>query len=128
MEAALIEQANARGPVPGFTDAASRIELPPEIDRTKAKIFRPLRVGDLILQHRVVHSGLGRSRSAFGVESPLAAKYFAQRTTPGSLVISQATGVSAESAAWQWAASLDNSTQQNALSHVIQEVHEKGGY
>jgi 2,4-dienoyl-CoA reductase-like NADH-dependent reductase (Old Yellow Enzyme family) len=118
MEAALIEQANTRGPVPGFTDAASRIELPPEIDRTKAKIFRPLRVGDLILQHRVVHPGLGRSRSAFGAESPLAAKYFAQRTTPGSLMISQATGVSAESAAWQWAASLDNSTQQNALSHV----------
>lgn len=37
-------------------------------------------------------------------------------------------GVSAESAAWQWAASLDNLTQQAALSRVIQAVHDKGGY
>jgi 2,4-dienoyl-CoA reductase-like NADH-dependent reductase (Old Yellow Enzyme family) len=124
----LIAQASARSPVTGFTDMADAVELPPEIDRAKAKIFQPLRVGDLNLQHRIVHPALGRSRSAYGAETPLEAKYFAQRTKPGSLMISQATGVSAESAAWQWAASLDNATQQAALSRVIQAVHEKGGF
>jgi 2,4-dienoyl-CoA reductase-like NADH-dependent reductase (Old Yellow Enzyme family) len=58
----------------------------------------------------------------------LAAKYFAQRTTPGSLVISQATGVSADAVAWQWAASLHNDTQQAALVPVIQAVHDRGGF
>jgi 2,4-dienoyl-CoA reductase-like NADH-dependent reductase (Old Yellow Enzyme family) len=125
---ALIAQVKARGPATGFTDTADDVELPPGVDRATAKIFRPLRVGDLTLQHRVVHPGLGRCRSANGAESPLAAKYFAQRTRPGSLMISQATGVSAESVAWQWAANLDNATQQAALSRVIQAVHDKGGY
>jgi 2,4-dienoyl-CoA reductase-like NADH-dependent reductase (Old Yellow Enzyme family) len=128
MAEVLIDQIKARGPVLGFTDTANDVALPSEIDRKKAKIFHPLRVGDLTIQHRVVHPALGRSRSAYGAESPLAIKYFAQRTTPGSLMISQATGVSAESAAWQWAASLDNATQQAALSRVIQAVHDKEGH
>ncbi|CEL11162.1 Putative 12-oxophytodienoate reductase [Aspergillus calidoustus] len=62
------------------------------------------------------------------MESPLAAKYFSQRTTPGSLIISQATGVGAEWAAWPWAAGLDTPEQQQALSRTIRAVHEKSGY
>jgi 2,4-dienoyl-CoA reductase-like NADH-dependent reductase (Old Yellow Enzyme family) len=123
---ALLEQAKTRAPVTGF--AANDVELPPGLDRAKAKLLLPLRVGDLTLQHRIVHPALGRSRSAYGAETPLAAKYFSERTTPRGLLISQATGVSAESVAWQWAASLDNDTQQAALSRVIQAVHDKEGY
>ena len=125
----LVSQANARGPTSGFTDTPDdHDELPPEIDRAQAKIFAPLQVGDLTLQHRVVHAALGRSRSANATESPLAAKYFSQRTTPGSLMISQATGVAAEWAAWPWAVGLHNADQQAALSRTIRAVHEKGGY
>jgi 2,4-dienoyl-CoA reductase-like NADH-dependent reductase (Old Yellow Enzyme family) len=125
---ALQTQASARGSAAGFVDSFLDTAALPGIEREKAKIFTPLRVGNLSLQHRVVHPAMGRSRSVHGAESPLAAEYFAQRTTPGSLIISQATGVSAESVAWPWAASLHNSAQQSALSHVIQAVHGKGGY
>ncbi|PMD29848.1 12-oxophytodienoate reductase [Hyaloscypha variabilis F] len=126
--AALVAQANARGSTSAFADMLVEAKLPTDVDRAKAKIFQPLRLGSLSLQHRIVHPGLGRSRSDFGAESPLAAKYFAQRTTPGSLVISQATGVSADAVAWQWAASLYNDTQQAALVPVIQAVHDRGGF
>lgn len=125
---ALIAQANARSSVSAFANSTVETELPTDIDRANAKIFHPLRVGSLTLQHRIVHPGLGRSRSDFGAESPLAAKYFAQRTAPGSLLISQATGVSADAVAWQWAASLHNDTQQAALVPVIQAVHDQGGF
>lgn len=126
--AALQTQASARGSASGFVDTFLDTAALPGIERRNAKIFTPLRVGSLSLQHRVVHPAMGRSRSVHGAESPLAARYFAQRTTPGSLIISQATGISAESVAWPWAASLHNSIQQSALSEVIQAVHEKGGF
>ncbi|KAJ5209100.1 hypothetical protein N7449_003479 [Penicillium cf. viridicatum] len=126
----LIAQANARGPTSGFTDVADEddVELPPDVERAQAKIFSPLRVGDLTLQHRVIHAALGRSRSANSMESPLAAKYFSQRTTPGSLIISQATTIGAEWAAWPWGAGLDTPEQQQAVYRTIRAVHEKSGY
>ena len=123
-----LAQALARGSTIAFADTGVDTEVLPDIDRTNAKIFTPLRVGDLTLQHRIVHPALGRFRSAYGAESPLAARYFAERTIPGSLIISQATGISAESVAWPFAASLHNDTQQSALSSVIKAVHGKGGY
>ncbi|KAL6229161.1 hypothetical protein BDW75DRAFT_245984 [Aspergillus navahoensis] len=126
----LVAQANARGPTTGMTDntADDLIELPSSIDRETAKIFTPLKVGSLLLQHRVIHAALGRSRSANAIESPLAAEYFVQRTTPGALIISQATGVAAEWAAWPWAVSLESEDQRNAAARTIQAVHERGGY
>ncbi|KIX93456.1 uncharacterized protein Z520_10876 [Fonsecaea multimorphosa CBS 102226] len=88
----LIASLNARGPTSGFTDVPDNDEsLPDDFQREKAKLFNPLKVGAFNLRHRIVHAALGRSRSAFATESPLAAEYFRQRTTPGSLVISQAT-------------------------------------
>jgi 2,4-dienoyl-CoA reductase-like NADH-dependent reductase (Old Yellow Enzyme family) len=124
----LIAQVKARGTASAFADTVAEAKLPTNIDRAKAKIFHPLRLGKLTLQHRIVHPALGRSRSDLGAESPLAAKYFRQRATPGSLVISQATGVSAGAVAWQWAASLHNDTQKAALVPVIQAVHDQGGF
>ncbi|KAK5061598.1 hypothetical protein LTR84_008142 [Exophiala bonariae] len=124
----LQKQANARGSAGGFSDAALDVSPIPGIERENAKIFTPLRIGDLRLQHRVFHPAMGRSRSINGAESPLAKEYFSQRTTAGSLMISQATGITADSVAWPWAASLHNSAQQAALVPIIKAVHENGGY
>jgi 2,4-dienoyl-CoA reductase-like NADH-dependent reductase (Old Yellow Enzyme family) len=117
-----------RHPTAGFTDIPENdVELPAGFDREKAKIFTPLQVGPFLLNHRIVHSALGRSRSAHGIESPHAAEYFRQRTTPGSLIISQATSVSLECIPWPWSVALHTPTQIQALSRTIAAVHEKGG-
>ncbi|KAF5616776.1 thiol-specific monooxygenase [Fusarium tjaetaba] len=126
---ALVAKANARGPTTGFTDVDDNAEpLPAGFDTKNAKIFTPLKVGDLTLQHRVVHAALGRSRAAHSTESPLAVKYFEQRTTPGALMISQATGVSLKSKAWPWSATLETKEHQAAVADIIQVVHKKGGF
>jgi 2,4-dienoyl-CoA reductase-like NADH-dependent reductase (Old Yellow Enzyme family) len=126
---ALVAKANARGPTTGFTDVDDDAEqLPTGFDTENAKVFTPLKIGDLTLQHRVVHAALGRSRSAHSAESPLAVKYFEQRTTQGALMISQATGISLKSKAWPWSATLETKEHQAAVNDIIQAVHKKGGY
>ncbi|KAH7149170.1 NADH:flavin oxidoreductase/NADH oxidase, partial [Dactylonectria estremocensis] len=127
----LVAQANARGPTSGFTDVPDGdvTSLSSGIDLETAAIFKPLKVGNLVLKHRLVHAALGRSRSANATESPLAAEYFRQRTTPGALMISQATGVgSPEWNAWPWAVGLKSEGQVNALRKTIDAVHSEGGF
>ncbi|KAM5378087.1 hypothetical protein ACJZ2D_004545 [Fusarium nematophilum] len=115
-----VAKANARGPTSGLTDVSDDAhEFPPGFDTASAAIFKPLKFGDLTLNHRVVHAALGRARSANATESSLAGTYFEQRTTPGALMISQATGVSLESLAWPWAVGLDTVAQKKALAHTI---------
>ncbi|KAF9767955.1 hypothetical protein IL306_014807 [Fusarium sp. DS 682] len=127
----LVAQANARGPTSGFTDETDEevSSVLTGLDLKAATIFKPLKVGDLELQHRVVHAALGRSRSANSIESPLAIEYFSQRTTPGGLIISEATGVGPpEWNAWPWSAGLRNEQQINIVKKIISAVHEKGGF
>lgn len=124
----LIAKANARGPTSGFTDVPDdEVQLPAEFDRKAAKLFTPLKVGAFELRHRIIHAALGRSRSANGIESPLAATYFAQRATPGALIISQATGVNPQFTPWAFAAELDAEANIKALRSTIDAVHAKGG-
>ncbi|KAH6670305.1 12-oxophytodienoate reductase [Plectosphaerella plurivora] len=125
----LVAKANARGPTSGFTDVSDADEAYPEgFDPSKAKILTPLKVGDLILQHRIVHAALGRSRCANHTETPLAVEYFRQRTTPGALMVSQATGTSIACMGWPWGLAVEGPKRLAAVAKVIDVVHEKGGY
>lgn len=124
----LVAQANSRGPTSGFTDVDDdQVQLPKGFDRLNAKLFTPLRVGPFTLSYRIIHAALGRSRSFNGQESPHAAAYFSHRTTPGSLIISQATGVRSEFAAWPFSVELQTEGQIKALQRTIDAVHDKGG-
>ncbi|RMD39492.1 hypothetical protein DV735_g5639, partial [Chaetothyriales sp. CBS 134920] len=124
----IVASANARGPTSGFTDVDDEaVQLPPDYDRLGSKVFKPLRVGDFTLQHRIVHAALGRSRAVHGQESPLAVKYFEQRATPGGLLISQATGGKPEWSAWPFSASIHSEAQIQAVSRIVEVVHKKGG-
>ncbi|KAH7903352.1 hypothetical protein BJ138DRAFT_160906, partial [Hygrophoropsis aurantiaca] len=59
-------------------------------------LFQPIKVGDLALQHRVVLAPLTRCRAYDShVPGPQAATYYAQRaSTPGTLLITEATYIS----------------------------------
>ena len=60
------------------------------------RLFSSLPVGDLKLSHRVVMAPLTRMRSSQpgDIPNPLNAEYYAQRATPGGLLISEATQIS----------------------------------
>ncbi|KAK5043444.1 hypothetical protein LTR84_011980 [Exophiala bonariae] len=125
----MVAKTNARGPTSGFTDVSDDdVQLPPGYDRAGSTVFQPLKVGAFTLQHRIVHAALGRSRSVNGQESPLAATYFAQRATPGGLLISQATGGKPEWMAWPFSASLHSEAQVQAVARIVEAVHDKGAF
>lgn len=57
------------------------------------KLFKPVRVGELTLGHRIVLAPLTRYRANHAhVHGDLAVQYYTQRaSTPGTLLISEAT-------------------------------------
>ncbi|KII83261.1 hypothetical protein PLICRDRAFT_452830 [Plicaturopsis crispa FD-325 SS-3] len=63
-----------------------------------SKLFQPTTVGGLPLAHRVVFAPCGRCRAdSAHVPSPLAPEYYSQRgSTPGTLIIAEATVISPE--------------------------------
>ena len=67
-----------------------------------SKLFQPIRVGDLKLKHRVVLAPLTRSRATGShAPGPLAAEYYSQRaSTPGTLLVTEATLVAAKAGSY----------------------------
>lgn len=63
-----------------------------------SKLFQTTKVGNVTLDHRVVMAPLTRFRANdFHVPSVLAAEYYTQRgSTPGTLLVSEATFISAK--------------------------------
>jgi 12-oxophytodienoic acid reductase len=59
-------------------------------------IFEPVTIGALKLAHRVVMAPLTRCRALGEVPCAAAAEYYAQRATPGGLLIAEGTLVSPE--------------------------------
>ncbi|KAJ6495318.1 NADH:flavin oxidoreductase/NADH oxidase [Mycena sanguinolenta] len=78
-----------------------------------SKLFQPVLVGDIELSHRIVYAPTTRLRAdANHVPLPLVAEYYQQRaSTPGSLLISEATFIAPQ-----------------AGFHVADAVHAKGAY
>ena len=70
---------------------------------SQQKLFTPVKVGDVTLQHRVVMAPLTRFRATKAhVPTPLMAEYYAQRaSTPGTLIIAEATPISPQAGGYR---------------------------
>lgn len=68
------------------------------------KLFQPIKVGRVMLQHRVVHPPLTRNRADKNhVVGDDVTKYYATRATvPGTLIITEATYVTARDSGMHW--------------------------
>ncbi|KAI9097044.1 NADH:flavin oxidoreductase/NADH oxidase [Phlyctochytrium arcticum] len=91
-------------------------------------LFSPLQVGNLTLKHRVVMGPLTRSRSPKEIANDLNAEYYAQRATPGGLIISEGTSCSATAAGYADVPGLMTEAQAKAWKKSTDAVHAKGGY
>jgi N-ethylmaleimide reductase len=93
------------------------------------KLFTPLALGPLMLRHRVVMAPLTRMRaSAQGkVPTELNAQYYAQRATPGGLLIAEATPVSWQGHGHPNVPGIHTPTQVAGWRHVTDAVHAQGG-
>lgn len=94
------------------------------------KLFTPVNLGAIQLEHRVVMAPLTRSRSTLPGNTPndLMAEYYAQRASKGGLLIGEATNISASSRGWLGAPGLFTDEQVAGWRKVISAVHAKGGH
>ncbi|CAL5868328.1 uncharacterized protein PFLUO_LOCUS2552 [Penicillium psychrofluorescens] len=97
---------------------------------SESRLFKPLRVGSFTLQNRIVFPPLTRLRSDDGhVPLPLMQKYYADRgSSPGTLVISEATAIShLEEGNWN-NPGLVSDMQTEAWRKIIDAVHANGSF
>ena len=97
---------------------------------SNAPLFDPLSLGDLTLAHRVVLAPLTRMRSTQPGDVPnaLNALYYAQRATPGGLLISEATQISLEGKGYPATPGIYSPEQVAGWRIVTDAVHAKGGF
>ncbi|KII83266.1 hypothetical protein PLICRDRAFT_148209 [Plicaturopsis crispa FD-325 SS-3] len=94
------------------------------------KLFQPTKVGNLTLGHRVVLAPLTRFRADDAhVHTPIAIEYYSQRaSTPGTLLISEATFISPQSGGMPNVPGLWNDAQVEAWKPITAAVHAKGSF
>jgi 2,4-dienoyl-CoA reductase-like NADH-dependent reductase (Old Yellow Enzyme family) len=91
-------------------------------------LLTPYQLGRFQLSHRIVLAPLTRCRAYNALPQPHAAIYYAQRTTPGCLLISEATGISESASGYPCTPGIWSQEQIEAWKPVVKAVHDKGGY
>lgn len=90
-------------------------------------LFSPLAVRPYHLEHRLVMAPLTRMRAERPSLSPLNAQYYAQRATPGGLIIAEASPVTAAGFGNPGVPGIWSEQQVKGWREVVDAVHAKGG-
>ncbi|OLN87512.1 putative inactive dehydrogenase EasA 1 [Colletotrichum chlorophyti] len=92
---------------------------------SESKLFKPLRVGKAQLNHRIAFAPLTRYRNdKTHVALPFVPRYYAERaSTPGTLIISEATGTSLQETGERQGPAFVTDEQVAAWKKVIAAVH-----
>ncbi|PYH41297.1 alkene reductase [Aspergillus saccharolyticus JOP 1030-1] len=98
---------------------------------TETRLFRPLRVGTVEVQHRIGMAPLTRRRATPDrIPTSLMKEYYTQRASwPGTLIITEGTLISAAAAGgFSNAPGIWRADQIAAWKEITDAVHEKGSY
>lgn len=91
------------------------------------RLFKPVRLGAIDLENRIVMAPLTRSRASdMGVPADFAAEYYAQRAGAG-LIVTEATQVSFEGMGYPRTPGLHDAEQIAVWRSIVEAVHAKGG-
>jgi 12-oxophytodienoic acid reductase len=90
-------------------------------------LITPYQLGPFSLSHRVVLAPLTRQRSYKCMPQPHAILYYSQRTSPGGLLIAEATGVSDSAQGYPDTPGIWTEEQVETWKPIVNGVHEKGG-
>src|SRR3954466_10853431 len=93
------------------------------------RLFSPVQIGPYQLKHRLVLAPLTRMRAAKPslAPRPLNAEYYAQRATPGGLLIAEASPVAATAFGSPGVPGIYSAQQIEGWRKVVDAVHAKGG-
>src|SRR3989337_948505 len=92
-------------------------------------LFSPLTIGPYQLQHRLVMAPLTRMRAEKPslAPRPLNVEYYAQRATPGGLIIAEASPIAAAGCGSPGVPGIYSQAQIKGWREVVDAVHAKGG-
>ena len=92
-------------------------------------LFSPLTLGAFELSHRIVLPALlrGRASPPTGTPNPLLTRYYAQRASPGGLLVTETVLVSARTHTNGHTPGLYTTEQVNGWREVTDAVHARGG-
>src|SRR5450631_3881340 len=92
-------------------------------------LFSPLQIGPYQLRHRLVMAPLTRMRAEKPslAPRPLNAEYYAQRATPGGLIVAEASPVAATGFGSPGVPGIYSEAQIEGWRRVVDAVHAKGG-
>jgi N-ethylmaleimide reductase len=92
------------------------------------KLWQPLSLGELKLEHRLVMAPMTRSRStAEGVPTALNATYYGQRAADAALIISEGTQPSADGQGYLMTPGIYTKDQVEGWRRITDAVHAEGG-
>ncbi|QPF91032.1 alkene reductase [Bradyrhizobium commune] len=94
-----------------------------------SKLYSPVQIGAIRLDHRIVQAPLTRLRSDQPGDVPgaMMVKYYAQRASKGGLQIAEATPVSVQGRGYLGAPGIYSDAQVAGWRKVVDAVHAKGG-
>ncbi|KAJ9605276.1 Chanoclavine-I aldehyde reductase fgaOx3 [Cladophialophora chaetospira] len=97
---------------------------------SSTRLFEPLKLGNVTLQHRIAMAPLTRFRADDShVQLPFTATYYQQRgSVPGTLLVTEATFISAKAGGYPNVPGIYNQQQIDAWKKVTDAVHAKGSY
>ncbi|KAJ4252478.1 hypothetical protein NW762_011079 [Fusarium torreyae] len=97
---------------------------------SESKIWQPLKVGNLTLAHRIAMPPLTRFRNDDNhAPLPIMRQYYSDRaSTPGTLVITEATGVSPQAEGAANLPGISTPEEVEGWGKVYEAVHAKGSY
>src|SRR4030081_2647013 len=92
-------------------------------------LFSPLQIGPYRLNHRLVMAPLSRMRAENPslAPRPLNVEYYAQRATPGGLIVAEASPVMATGVGSPGVPAIYTEQQIRGWREVVDPVHAKGG-
>ncbi|KAI5917476.1 NADPH dehydrogenase [Camillea tinctor] len=96
----------------------------------ESRLFKPLQVGNVTLQHRIALAPLTRFRADDKhVPLPFVKDYYAQRgSVPGTLLVSEATLISPQAGGYSSVPGIWSQEQIAAWKQVTKAVHENGSF
>ncbi|KAM0554953.1 hypothetical protein ACHAPJ_006691 [Fusarium lateritium] len=112
------------------TTSNPEVETESLAELLESRLFKPIKIGNIALQHRIAMSPLSRYRATGDhVPQPCSQNYYSQRSSvPGTLLISEATFIAPEHGGFANVPGIYNQDQITAWRSITDAVHAKGGY
>jgi 2,4-dienoyl-CoA reductase-like NADH-dependent reductase (Old Yellow Enzyme family) len=92
-----------------------------------SRVWKEIKVGDMILKHRIVMAPLTRYRAPNHLVNDMHVTYYSQRASDGGLLISEATFISKKAGGFYYSPGIYTAEHIERWKKVTKAVHAKGG-